>query len=458
MKRSHFHHALKVVEEKCFGCTHCMLTCPTEAIRVYGGKAHVDPDRCIDCGNCMSVCPADAIVIEQDDFEKIYNYAYRVAVLPSVMIGQFPDTVQEGQILSVLTGMGFNQVWEAESGIDLLKELSGDFANVSTYAEEKPLISSFCPAIVRLIQVRFPSLTGHLNLIKPPLDILATYLRNKLEADGISPRDIGIFYVTPCAAKIAAIKEPVGEKRSSFEGVINMDFLYNLVNRDMVKQKKLKSCALPATRAISPRAVLWSLTGGESAALPGRTLAVDGIHHVMEFLEKLENDEISGIDFLELRACDEGCAGGILGSGNRFLTAERLRHRAKQLNEPAPVQGPAITPAPASPMSPDLAASLRSSIKLDQIEPRSIMKLDDDVAKAMAKMDLMEEVLAELPGVDCGLCGSPGCEALAADIARGRADRQQCIFLQRRQESLDKHNVERGIRTMARIWGRDRVE
>ncbi len=72
-----FHHALKVVEDRCTGCTHCMLTCPTEAIRVYGGKAHVDPDRCVDCGNCMSVCPVDAIVVEQDDFNIQVMFAQR---------------------------------------------------------------------------------------------------------------------------------------------------------------------------------------------------------------------------------------------------------------------------------------------------------------------------------------------------------------------------------------------
>jgi iron only hydrogenase large subunit-like protein len=447
MRGRGFHHALKVEENRCIGCTHCMLTCPTEAIRVFKGKAHVDAARCVDCGNCMSVCPVDAIVIEQDDFEQIYHYTHRVIVVPSVMIGQFNEDISEQQILGILLEMGFTDVYEAEYGIDLLSHISGKFP---TYANRKPVISSFCPAIIRLIQVRFPSLVGHVNLLKPPLDITAAYARKALELQGASPRDIGIFYVTPCAAKIAAIKKPVGESRSGFDGVINMDFLYNLVHRNLVKHKNRSDWTAPPDRNLSSSAVLWSLTNGEANQIAGRSLAVDGIHNVMEFLEKLENEEISGIDFLELRACDEGCAGGILGSGNRFLTAERLHHRAALLSESGKGKEP--------PLSTEIAGYLQEIIKLDTIEPRSILKLDDNLSRAMEKMETANHILEMLPRVDCGLCGSPGCEALSRDAAQGMADPQQCIFLQRRQESLDPSLLKKNLATIRKIWGREKID
>ncbi|MFW6343678.1 MAG: [Fe-Fe] hydrogenase large subunit C-terminal domain-containing protein, partial [Sediminispirochaetaceae bacterium] len=323
-----FFHALTVKEDICFGCTRCMTICPTGAIRVFRGKAHVDPDRCVDCGNCMAVCPVHAIVVAQDDFQKIYRYTYRVAVVPSVMIGQFNVEIKERQIYSVLTELGFTQVYEAEFGSDILHAIRGKY---STYASQYPVISSFCPAIVRLIQVRFPSLVGHLNLIKPPLDITALYAKEKLLQQGAREEEIGLFYVTPCAAKIAAIKSPAGEEKSPFDGVINMNYLFNLVHKTIVKQKSRRDCALPPKRTLSGTAVLWSLTTGEAPNVSKRSLAVDGVHHAIEFLEKLEEGEIHGVDFLELRACDEGCAGGILGSGNRFLTAERLWHRAEYM-------------------------------------------------------------------------------------------------------------------------------
>ncbi|MFH2076907.1 MAG: 4Fe-4S binding protein, partial [Pseudomonadota bacterium] len=33
-----YFHSVRLIEEKCKGCTHCIRTCPTEAIRVRNGK------------------------------------------------------------------------------------------------------------------------------------------------------------------------------------------------------------------------------------------------------------------------------------------------------------------------------------------------------------------------------------------------------------------------------------
>ena len=53
-------------------------------------------------------------------------------------------------------------------------------------AEEKPVISSFCPAIVRLIQVRFPALVDNILLVKAPVNASATYYHKILEGQGSS--------------------------------------------------------------------------------------------------------------------------------------------------------------------------------------------------------------------------------------------------------------------------------
>ncbi|HDQ14065.1 MAG TPA: 4Fe-4S dicluster domain-containing protein [Sediminispirochaeta sp.] len=436
-----FHHALKVDEELCYGCTRCMSVCPTTAIRIRRGKAVVDPARCIDCGNCMEACPVDAIVVEQDDFQKIFRYAYRVAVVPSVMIGQFKEEISESRVINAIHELGFTHVYEAEFGTDILHRISGAYP---IYAAKGPIISSFCPAIVQLVQVRFPSLVSHLNLIKPPLDISAHFAQRELIKQGARQEEIGIFYVTPCAAKIAAIKSPAEEESGLFNGVINMNFLFNLVRKTLVRQKKTASIPKPDRSRISPAAVTWSLTNGEAPHMKGRSLSVDGIHNVIEFLEKLESGEITGIDFLELRSCDEGCAGGILGSGNRFLTAERLRHRADSMK--------ALDPQVLKRVDAQ-EDYLSRHIKLAQIRPRSIVKLDDDFQQAMRKMERIQELLGSLPRVDCGVCGSPSCEALAQDIVQGRGELNQCIFYQRSQEVLDPLRSKRNLEHMRRIWG-----
>ena len=59
---------------------------------------------------------------------------------------------------------------------------------------------------------------------------------------------------------------------------------------------------------------------------------------------------------------------------------------------------------------------------------KPVMKLDDDLGKAMKKLEELEKINSELPGLDCGACGAPSCRALAEDIVRGIANETDCIF------------------------------
>ncbi len=63
----------------------------------------------------------------------------------------------------------------------------------------------------------------------------------------------------------------------------------------------------------------------------------------------------------------------------------------------------------------------------EPIEPRAIMKLDKDISVSMKKMDMIEEILKYLPGLDCGVCGAPTCRAFAVDIVKGENQKSICI-------------------------------
>ncbi|MCD6391000.1 MAG: NADH-quinone oxidoreductase subunit NuoF [Dehalococcoidia bacterium] len=58
--------AYYILPDKCErSCEHCVLTCPTEAIKGEKGKTKViDQEKCVNCGTCMDVCPPeyDAVV------------------------------------------------------------------------------------------------------------------------------------------------------------------------------------------------------------------------------------------------------------------------------------------------------------------------------------------------------------------------------------------------------------
>ena len=52
-----FYHSVRLDESLCKGCINCIKRCPTEAIRVRGGKASINNKFCIDCGECIRVSP-----------------------------------------------------------------------------------------------------------------------------------------------------------------------------------------------------------------------------------------------------------------------------------------------------------------------------------------------------------------------------------------------------------------
>ena len=294
-----FYHALEIDEGNCIGCSRCMKICPTEAIRISGGKAFI-----------------------------MEEFPHSVALLPAVFLGQFPDDIRVSRIYAALKDLGFKHVFEVESAASIYADVKHRYAD--QHHDDEPLISSFCPAIVRLIQIKYPSLVGNIIPVKAPLDISAMYVLKMLtEERGVPREEIGLFYVTPCAAKIAAVKAPVGEKRSIIDGVINMDALFNKVYRKIKEQGKGYSYTALQMPQLSADAILSTLTNGERRICRAkRSYAIDGIQNVTDFLDKLENDEVEGVEFLELRACDQSCAGALLSIENRFLCGERMYARA----------------------------------------------------------------------------------------------------------------------------------
>ncbi|MCW0482763.1 [Fe-Fe] hydrogenase large subunit C-terminal domain-containing protein [Gaoshiqia sediminis] len=445
MPATPIYHALKVDARKCIGCTHCMQVCPTEAIRVRNGLAAIQQKRCVDCGNCMRACPAHAIYVEQDDLDKIKAFKYRVVLFPSVMIGQFPEKYTEDQIYDAVLKVGFTHVFEVEQPIGFLKDSIREYRRRNK--KHKPHISTFCPSVVRLIQLRYPSLIDHLILRKAPHDLGAHFAIEQLKKQGATEDEIGLFYVTPCIAKMTSVKSPLGEKESIVDGIINMNELYNRVMK-IISTKEAPDIS-DQREMLTRDGILWSLTRGEAKHFGERSMAIDGIHNVIKFLERLENEEVPELDFLELRACDQSCAGGNLMSGNRFLTVERLENRAKRY--------PPAFKFKDHPVQQD-ASSIKQKLVADKIQPKPVFQLDEDRERALEKMNKAQRIICFLPGIDCGSCGAPNCQALAEDMACGQAKMSDCIFLQQLWQDEHKISTSKALQNVERKWGKDRFK
>ena len=439
IKNEVFNHMIQIDEDQCIGCSHCVRVCPTEALRVWNGKATLDDPKCVDCGDCERVCPVKAIVVKEDLTEFHLDETVHVALLPAVFWGQFSPDISRRRITKAIIKMGFDDVFEVEESVEYLSE---ELENYLSDKKGQKTISSFCPAIVRLIQTRFPELVSSIAHLKSPVDISALHISRSIKKEKGEDAKFQIFYVTPCAAKAAAIKNAHNEEEIPITGSINMDVFFNKVTQ--LLQGNETEEGEDIEDHLSGKSVGWSLRGGESNHLSGRCLSIDGMSHSIEFLENIDKDDFKEIDFLELKACDQGCAGGILNPQNRFLCVESLKKRAEGNQQKQ-------TPLPKLLLE-------KKDVQLEEIEEMSVLALDSNPSQALKMMNKTRRMMCYLPGFDCGACGAPTCKSLAEDVAKGNAILSHCVFMQREMEKHHSLSPEHAFNIIEAIWGKDRLD
>ncbi len=150
------YHSVRLDKELCKGCTNCLMHCPTEAIRVRKGRAHILDERCIDCGECIRICDYHAKVAITDSLEDLKLFKYNIALPAPSLYGQFRGLTDVGVVLTALKQLGFDDVFEVARGADMVARAITE--KLREPSLPRPLISSACPTVVRLIQVRFPDL------------------------------------------------------------------------------------------------------------------------------------------------------------------------------------------------------------------------------------------------------------------------------------------------------------
>ena len=154
---SNYKHSVTLDVSKCKGCTNCIKRCPTEAIRVRDGHATIKEEKCIDCGECIRVCPYQAKKATYDKFEDFAGYKYKIALPAPALYGQFDEQDGVDYILTALLECGFDSVFEVSRAAELVTEYTRQYMKRSDI--QLPVISSACPAIVRLIALRFPNVS-----------------------------------------------------------------------------------------------------------------------------------------------------------------------------------------------------------------------------------------------------------------------------------------------------------
>lgn len=416
-------HSVTLDLTRCKGCTNCIKRCPTEAIRVRDGHAIIKEDRCIDCGECIRQCPYQAKKAIYDSLDDFASYKFKIALPAPALFGQFEDATDLDEILTALLACGFDAVFEVSRAAELITEYTRRY--LKQEGIQKPIISSACPAIVRLIELRFSCLSDNLLPIMPPIEYAARLARKEVldEHPELSDDDVCVLFISPCPAKVSYVKNPLGFSKSAVNGTLAISDMYFKIR---AKRKEIKDpLSLSKTGIIG---LNWASTGGEATSLlTDRYLAADGIENCIRVLDQIDNGTIHNLDFVELNACSGGCMGGTLNVENPYIAKARIRTLRKYL-----------------PVSRNHTQSGSAEIPADVLTEKSFLDSEGKNTKvdrlgAIAKMAQAEEIYNRLPHIDCGSCGAPNCHALAEDVVNGEVKESACLIKLR--ENYINHEV-----------------
>ena len=414
------YHSVTLDKDLCQGCINCIKRCPTEAIRVRDGKARILKERCIDCGECIRVCPHHAKKVVHNVLADYSHFKHLVALPAPSLYAQFNNLTDTETVLAGLLDIGFDSFYEVARAAELVSDATRKImANMP-----KPVISSACPAVVELIELRFPELMDHVLPIVSPMELAARLAKAELtERLGLDEKDIGCIFISPCPAKITAIHDPLGTKNSSVDGAVAMKDVYPLLLSAM------KNPSRTVDASAGRIGISWASSGGESSGLVTveSYLACDGIENVIRVLEDLSAEKFTNLEFVELNACPGGCVGGVLTVENPFIAKTKLKAIRKYL--------------PVSMNS--LKQSIPAHMLWDKdLEYNPVFELKGSRMERFKKISDMERLLERLPGLDCGFCGAPTCRSFADDVIRGYAKEEDCAVIMRRKMDRIKSALE----------------
>jgi Na+-translocating ferredoxin:NAD+ oxidoreductase RNF subunit RnfB len=398
-------HGFKIDTAKCNGRMNCMRACPTHAIRVKNGKAHLIPELCIDCGSCLPVCPSKAISATTISLAELNDFKFKVAVASPALFTQFGLNDTPAQVGRALLDLGFDAVW------DCVQNWPGPF----------PLISDSCPVVVRLVQVAYPSMVDQLLPIDVPREIAGREVKRKYSRElGLKPEEIAAIYITPCQAKSISILQPAEEGKSYLDGAIGISEIYNDILYRLLKDGSKSKEDTQRHFLESGELFHWGNPEGEFPNLSREHyLPLSGLTDVIKVFDDIEKGKLKNIDFLECHACLGGCVGGNLTVENLYVARSKDLHLKADMPKPTPAFEAEVARRYASE-----DFSMRSSIR-----PRSFSRDVLDLRERVIRKKKSEEIQKALPLLNCGLCGAPSCEDHAEDVAYSRAEISDCVFL-----------------------------
>ncbi|MFO7889088.1 MAG: [Fe-Fe] hydrogenase large subunit C-terminal domain-containing protein [bacterium] len=411
MKKSS--HSIQINKNKCVGCVLCMKACPTKAIRIYSGKAEIDGELCIDCGECYRVCPYEAVTPLTTSYQDLKKFKFKVAIPSPTIYTQFGRDVMPNQILLALKKIGFDYVYDSAWMCEMINAAIEKYLNDNP--TPRPMISTVCPATIRLIRHLYPNLVNHIIPIDVPRESAAQYLREKVSKEyNIKKNEIGIIHISSCAAKMVSINNPVGLTNSQLDGAISVREIYSKLFRALKNLDEEVILQLSSGVGLG-----WAVAGGESNGINlENCLAVSGVSDVIKILDDMEAGKLKAVEYLECLVCPNGCVGGPLNVENRHFAKKKAENLVEMYGKKSRVTSKMIKHRYENGFF----------FLEEKIKPQPFPPLDKNPKKAIKKYNDLEKIVKKLGGKECGACGAPDCRTLAKDIVQNKAEVTDCVF------------------------------
>lgn len=398
----------------CIGCVACSQACPTRAIRVRHSLAAVDHELCIDCGACIRACRHDAVHPITSSPADLKKFRHTVAIPSVTLFAQFGRETMPGQVMAALRAVGFDSTFDLTWMCEAVGHATD--AYLSECPGPWPKISVTCPAVVRLIQIRYPDLIPHLLPLETPRELAAKLARRRRAAElKLVPEEIGVFFITPCTAIMNSIVDPVGLKASYLDGAFSIAALYG----DLFKALR-EAPPAEGQELASSQGLLWAMSGGETGGLRNaNTLNIRGVRDVTYAFDHIEAGKFQSVDFIEAYICPDGCVSGGLTVEGRYAAQRNIQAIVRRLG-----RRDAVREEEARALLARHFFDFEEDIRARREAPRTL-----DLRQAVARSRDKSALIARLPRKDCGACGAPDCATLAEDILQGKAVLEDCVFL-----------------------------
>ena len=144
--------------------------------------------------------------------DDLAHYEKRIALLPPAAFGECHNHDEIEQLMHTFIEMGFDEV------VELSAYEGAIYDHIGQYRKDNPggyLISSFCPVVNRLVEMKYPMLLSNMIPFELTAEIAAKRIRQQHENE-----NVGIFYLCECIAKLPLGKFPYGNKRSDRKSVV----------------------------------------------------------------------------------------------------------------------------------------------------------------------------------------------------------------------------------------------